>query len=360
MKSILCYIDELGPGGAERQITSLAVLLKKNGYPVKVYCYHPNYFYEDVLASNNVELIKVELKKNDYFNKIKNTWTVISKYGFDTVISYSEGPNVIASMIKLRKPSLNVIVSERNTTQFLTRKEKIRFFLYKLVDSIVANSYTQTRFIKDHFPGLSEKTFTITNYIDIDKFHPAKELPANPKVTIIVVARHSAQKNVPTYIEAIKLLKDKNLPFVVDWYGDDGGGCKQDHVDLVKEYDIEDYLRFYPSQNNIQDYYRKADVFCLPSLYEGFPNVLCEAMSTGLPIICSNVCDNPSLIDDKINGYLFDPKNPQDIADAIERIVTLSSEEKILMGKRNREKAEKIFSEVQFVNSYIKLIEKEK
>ena len=45
MKKILCFIDELGSGGAERQLTSLAVLLRKNNYDVDVYCYHQNYFY---------------------------------------------------------------------------------------------------------------------------------------------------------------------------------------------------------------------------------------------------------------------------------------------------------------------------
>lgn len=359
MKNVLCYIDELGPGGAERQITFLAVLLKKSGYPVKVYCYHPNYFYEDVLTSNGVELIKVELKKNDYLNKIKNTWKVIAKYHFDTVISYSEGPNVIASLIKVLKPSLNVIASERNTTQVLTRKERVRFLLYKFVDAVVANSYAQTAFIKNNYPRLSNKTHTITNYVDIVKFHPAETHPDNSIVRIIVVARHSAQKNVPAFIEAVKLLKSKDLSFHVDWYGDDGGGCKQDHEKLATEYGLDNYLTFHSSVNNIQDYYREADVFCLPSLYEGFPNVVCEAMSSGLPVICSNVCDNPNLIEENVNGFLFDPKEPQSIADTIERIVGLSVEERNIIGQRNREKAERIFSEATFVNSYIRLIEKD-
>jgi len=357
MKNILCYIDELGPGGAERQITSLAALLRKSGYPVKVYCYHPNYFYEDYLVCNDVELIKVELKKNDYINKIRNTCSVISKYNFDTIISYSEGPNVIASLIKVFRPSLNVIVSERNTTQCLTLKEKLRFFLYRFVDSIVANSFSQTNFIKGTYPKLQNKTFTITNYIDTTKFHPAEINITDSKVKFIVVARHSAQKNVPRFIEAINLLKNKNLPFYVDWYGDDGGGCKQEHVELSEKYGLNNYLQFHPSASNIQDYYRKADVFCLPSLYEGFPNVLCEAMSSGLPVICSDVCDNPTLIENNVNGLLFNPKDPQSIAKAIESIVGMSSEQRRTIGRRNRVKAEHIFSEATFVNSYIKLIE---
>lgn len=52
-----------------------------------------------------------------------------------------------------------------------------------------------------------------------------------------------------------------------------------------------------PNQS-IEVEYRKADVFCLPSLYEGYPNVVAEAMSCGLPILCSNVCENPYIVEE--------------------------------------------------------------
>lgn len=357
MKNVLCYIDELGSGGAERQITSLAVLLNKNGYKVRVFCYHPNYFYENTLIENNIELIKVELKKNNYINKIQNTWRVVSKYNFDTIIAYSKGPVIIASLIKLLKPSLNVIVSERNTTQKLTFKDKVRFFLFRFVNSIVINSHSQTDFLRTNYPHLTSNTYTITNFIDIEKFHPSSNFVHNSIFRFIVVARHSIQKNVPIFIEAINLLKNSKTPFIVDWYGEDGGGNKQEHINLVNEYGIGDRLIFHHSASNIEEYYRQADAFCLPSLYEGFPNVLCEAMSSGLPIICSNVCDNPMLIDDNINGFLFDPQKPEDIAEAILKIVNMPQETRIKMGILNREKAEKIFSEKNFVAEYVKLIE---
>lgn len=357
MKKVLCYIDELGSGGAERQITNLAVLLKNKGYDVDVYCYHPIYFYEYTLVEHNIPLIKLDLKKNNYWNKIKNTREVLKKKKYDVIIAYSDGPVIIASILKIFYPKTRVIVSERNTTQSVTTKDRIKFFLFKFVDCIVANSFTQTNFIKSHFDTLKNKTYTITNYIDTNKFTPGESESQNGKFNIIVVARHSLQKNVPVFIEAVKIAKEKGINFHVDWYGENGGGNKEKHEQLVKQYRLEDVLSFWPSKMDIENYYRKATAFCLPSLYEGFPNVVCEAMSSGLPVICSNVCDNSYLVEDGVGGFLFDPKDPSDIASKIEKLSLLSHDEITKMGQFNRTKGEKLFSADIFVDKYIQLIE---
>lgn len=357
MKKILCYIDELGSGGAERQITNLAVLLKGKGYDVDVFCYHPIYFYENALIKYHIPLIKKKSKKNNYLNKIRNTIEVLKRGNYDVVIAYSDGPVIIASLLKLLFPKLRVIVSERNTTQTLTLKARLKFFLFNFADYIVANSYTQTNFIKTHYKSLRNKTYTITNYIDTEKFFPSALKKSHDRLNIIVVARHSKQKNVPTFIKAVEIAKNLGIKFHIDWYGDNGGGNKEKDELLVKQYNVEEFLSFSPSKSDIEISYRAADAFCLPSLYEGFPNVVCEAMASGLPVICSNVCDNPYLIEDCIGGFLFDPKDPYDIACKIKELSLLSTEERMKMGAVNRAKGEELFKASVFINKYTRLIE---
>lgn len=112
-----------------------------------------------------------------------------------------------------------------------------------------------------------------------------------------------------------------------------------------------------PNQK-IEEEYRKADIFCLPSLFEGYPNVVAEAMSCGLPILCSNVYENPYIVEEGVNGFLFDPKNPVEMADAIKKMVSLSYENRKEMGKRNRQLCLKRNTEEVFLKSYVELIEK--
>ena len=114
-------------------------------------------------------------------------------------------------------------------------------------------------------------------------------------------------------------------------------------------------FNFYKSERDIVKCYHSADVFCLPSIYEGFPNVVCEAMSCGLPILCSNVCDNPMIVKGDINGYLFDC-DADSIAMSIERILVSNKSDVDMMAAKSRERAIQLFGSEQFVKRYMNLI----
>ncbi len=73
-------------------------------------------------------------------------------------------------------------------------------------------------------------------------------------------------------------------------------------------------------QDTIREHYRRADAFCLPSLGEGIPVVLMEALSTGLPAIASNTMGIPELIEDGVTGLLVPAGRPDELADAVERL----------------------------------------
>ena len=82
-----------------------------------------------------------------------------------------------------------------------------------------------------------------------------------------------------------------------------------------------------------------------------------EAMSCELPIICSNVYENPYIVEEGVNGFLFDPENVDDMVSAIQKIVSISKEERRMMGVQNRQLCLKRNTEEEFLKSYIKLIE---
>jgi glycosyltransferase involved in cell wall biosynthesis len=70
---------------------------------------------------------------------------------------------------------------------------------------------------------------------------------------------------------------------------------------------------------------RGYDALIHPSLYEGLPNAVCEALAAGIPVLASNVCDHPLLVADGSRGYLFDPRDPPGIAAAIAKLAELDS-----------------------------------
>lgn len=359
MKRILCLIDTLGMGGAERQMIGLALFLKQKGYHVDLVTYYDHDFYAELVQNYGIGTKTLKVSDNR-LSKIRSIQQHIKEVGgYDCVIAYKNGPAVISCLIKLLGGKFKLIVSERNTNQFIGINDRLKFFLYRWADFVVPNSYAQKIFINKYFPNLAPKTITINNFTDTDYFKPVYA-EKETKFTILTVARVARQKNIINYLKAIRILKDNSVNVKFEWYGDVQTGEEPygDNVhEQLKELDIEDMIQFYPATTDIAKHYQNCDIFCLPSIYEGFPNVICEAMSCGKPIICSRICDNPNIVQDGINGIFFNPNDVSDIAKQLMRICSMPKDRLNAWGDKSREIGEVLFSKESFVNKYIKLIE---
>lgn len=359
MKKILCFIDELGSGGAERQLVGLASMLKKHGYDVSIYCYHPIYFYEPILKENEVNLIKEISSPKNTFQKLWRSFRVLKKGNYDFIISFSPGSSFAALICKPFLRKVKLLVSDRNMTPVISLKQKVKFNLYRLADYIVPNSYTQTNILAKHYPFIQSKLRTITNFVDFSKFQPSLPIcrRRNKCLRVIVVARHAFDKNIPNFIKAACIAKSKGLNFKVDWYGYYNNRFGEQNFKLIKEYAVDDIIHFLPPHNNIKECYAKADVLCLPSVREGFSNVIGEAMCMGLPVICGRISDNVKMVEDGVNGYLFDPTSPDDIAKAIVRMANIDDNTLNTFSRNNLKKAHEMLSAASFIQKYINIIE---
>lgn len=352
---ILLLIDGLGPGGAQRQIVGLAKLLKEKSCLVKVIYYHPIYFYRPYLDEHGVE--------NEYIdggtNNVKRIFLIanaIRKYQPEAVISFLDKPNMITCLLKAIGMRFRLITGERNTTQYLNKSEKLKFWFLRKADVIVPNSYSQAKFIETHFPHLCHRVITITNFVDLDVFRPVLEKREHQTLRIIGVGRVESQKNIGCLIKATKLVVDQGYSIHVDWYGR-MTELIADYKKMLEDLALNAVFFFHEPTTAIHLKYQRADLFCLPSRYEGYPNVLCEAMACGLPVICSDVCDNAKIMEDGVNGYLFNPNHPHELASQIIKFATNTSNAKELMGKRSRELAEQKFGKDVFLNKYLTLVQ---
>ena len=351
------FIDCLGAGGAQRQLVGLAIMLKERGYDVKVSTYYDIDFYKKHLDDSGVpnELIpgadntkKRILAVRAYFKKEQPDW----------VIAYQETPSLVACAAKVLGCNYKLLVSERNTTQVIGMNERVRFFLYRWADAIVPNSYAQERWLIEHHSWMKPKLQTITNFVDTNKFVPVEHMRRDiPE--ILVVATIWASKNTLGLIVAISIIKEKKIKCHFSWYGksesdiDYYNQCEQ----LIDKLGVNDYIDLLPKTKEIQAKYQEADYFCLPSFYEGTPNVLCEAISCGLPVMVSDVCDNPMYAQPDITGVLFDPNNPEDMADKIASLLRQNENQYNTYRINSRKIAEEKLSQNVFIEKYLKLLE---
>lgn len=356
MKKVVCLIENLSPGGAERQMVYLATILKEIGNNVQVWTYYPGDFYLPLLDGTGVEfkyIAKAQSKTKRIFVLKKE----FGKFKPDIVFAYLDTACVVASIIKALGGNFKLIVSERNTTQGLNIRERIKFFCYRYADYIVPNSETQGNFIKKIYPELENKVKVITNYVDVNGFHPALHSYEDESLKVVVVGRVMPQKNPITLMRAIKILVDKGVKICVDWYGNTYNGEYSKHCEAeINELGINSIFKFLPATTQISEIYKKYDVFCLPSVFEGFSNVICEAMCCGLPILCSDVADNPLIVEKGENAFLFNPNEVDSIVNAFEKFIELPSNEKKEYANSSRKIALKKFSKEKFINSYQEIL----
>lgn len=354
LKKILLLIDSLGSGGAQRQMVGLAKLLQDRGYPIKIIYYHPICFYQAYLDEHHIP--------NEYVagteNKIKRIFLIaraIRHFQPGIVISYLDAPNMMACLFKASGMKFKLIVSERNLSLTLNVSEKAKFFLFRYADVIVTNSYSQNRFIGKHYPHDQAKSITIPNYVDLETYTPSP--PKKRGRVIIVVASVWKPKNTLGLIEAAKIIKGHGHTFVIKWYGiDEATPYVEECHNKITECGLENCFQLIPKTASIVQEYQNADYFCLPSFYEGTSNALCEALSCGLPAICSDVSDNGLYVKEKKNGFLFNPHVIPEIAEKIEKSLLLSDEEYKSYCKVSRRVAETYFSQKRFIEDYIALL----
>lgn len=355
---ILLLIDSLGAGGAQRQLVGLAVMLKQLDYDVTVAIYHKNLFYADTLLSANVPYVYLKDANNSY----KRIWVIsqyIRRFNPAWVIAYLETPSIIASIAHIFNNKFKLIVSERNTSQIIKKNEKIRFQLFRFADYVVPNAYAQEKFIVNNFSYLKSKIITIANFVDTDYFIPRKH---NRRLVpeIIIAASIWESKNTFGFIDAVKQLKDKGIKFHISWYGkmeayiDYFNKC----AEKIQQLDVSDCICLLDKTKQIKEKYQDADYFILPSFYEGTPNVICEAMACGLPIACSNVCDNPIYVHQGENGVLFNPLNVDSMAEAIAELLMIDDITYSNYCMNSRKITIDKLSKKKFVESYIKLFKK--
>lgn len=353
---IVCLIDGLGLGGAQRQLIGLAKGLINHGHAVELVYYDDSNFYYDFAIQEGVKTTNLRIVGGK-ISKVINTHRYLLSISPDVIISYIDGANVIASLYKIRCPKTKIIVSERNTTQSEPFIVKMQYLIYTLADVIVPNSNSQHEYLIKKHQRLAKKSVVITNFTDTNLFK-YKERIRSIDNRILVVGRVGEQKNVIRFIEAISVARLKfNINVNIRWIGNITNQDYYDRcIERIKDCNLIDCFTFVDKTTKIAEEYWQSDYFCLPSIYEGFPNVICEAMSCGLPIICSDVCDNSFLVEDGINGFLFNPYDINDMALSIKKIISMSSTKYQEISIINRRKAESDLSFDSFIGKYERII----
>ena len=302
---IALFYGRLGGGGAERVLVNLAQGFAERGFKADLVLAQaggPHMW----LVSPKVRMI--DLGASGTLDNIPKLMNYLKKEQPEALISNLHYTNEIALLAKrLTKVSTKIIVSEQNHLSLEAGNEtrvKYRFtpwtakLLYPLADGIVAASQGVAQDLAKITGIPQEKMKVIYNpAIPTDLKKKAKEpldhawfAPGEPPV-IIGVGRLEQQKDFPTLIQAfarVRQVRPARL-LILGW-----GPNRPQLEALITELDLENEVALLGHVDNPLPYMTRATVFVLSSKWEGFGNVVVEAMALGTPVISTNCPSGPS------------------------------------------------------------------
>jgi len=339
---LFLLIDSLGSGGAQRQLVNIASCLSDRGHEVDVCIYNSQFnFFRKRLKVKGVKVLNCDEKSSGKIGLVKSIYYYVCSGKYDIAMSFLDKPNLIIELISNFIRKTTFIVSERsNYVGFYNHKSflfkgRFRGFFHSFADHVLTNSLTQKTWLVTQYPSLKNKISCIYNGFQIDNSIVERKRNYNNGLKLLAVGRTSPEKNAINLIHGLNLFfKENNWLPSISWVG-----TRDMSTSAFREYNIRidellDSLPLVKSKwewvgesDDVSSYYKSHDYLIHPSIYEGLPNVVCEAMIMGMPVLASNVCDNAILVKEGERGFLYDPRSPQDISMAIARCVNLPDKE---------------------------------
>jgi glycosyltransferase involved in cell wall biosynthesis len=359
---VLLVIDHFGSGGAQGQIVELACGLSRRGHAVEMFVYFPEYrFFRERLDAQGIVVHEKAKGSVGSAGVIANLATLMRSGRFDVTVSFLSTANVYAELARVSSPRMRLVVSER--TSFHDDRSAggalLRRLLHVFADRVVANSETQAAWLRGR-PWLNGKVACIYNGVDLEKFRVREAVPASARaLRLLGIGRIGPEKNLLSVIVALARFEEKfgYLPHVA-WVGPRDESptgrryCREVDELLNRLPVVREHWQWLGLRRDVPALLKECHALVHPSLYEGSPNAICEALAAGRPVLASNVCDHPLLVAEERRGFLFDPRAPESIVAAIGRVTELDADGWRALGRNAREYAEAELGMERMVSRY--------
>ena len=333
--NLLYVFDNLEFGGGERGFVQIINSLNRTRYKIMVACLPTEVFIEKV-KGNEVQINSVDMRNR--FNPMAILRLVNLMKREDVDIVHSQGVRadffarmaaklarvpVVVSTVQMPVEGFNVNTIKKVIYTALNR------FSEHFVDGFIVVSDALEKMMIEKQRIESQRVVKIYNGIEIDEYRMdydkeaihvksslREEMGLKKDIPIIgVIGRLVWQKGFEYFIEAIPglLKKFKDARFLIV-----GEGKLEEELKLKsKRLGLEDKLIFTGFRSDIKEVLASIDVFVMPSLLEGLPMTLLEAMAMGTPIVATDIDGITEVLDNGKTGLLVPPKDTKALTDAI-------------------------------------------
>lgn len=323
---IMQIIPLLDLAGAETMCENLTNSLIKLGHEVTVvslYDYHS--VITERMEKNGIKIIYLNKKSGLDLSLTFKLIKIFKEYKPDVVHSHlyaGKYAHVAASICGISGKVYTIHNIAKNEAGKMNRT--FNRFLFKKCH-VVPVSLTEEiqKSVVDEYNIDFKDTPVVFNGVSMEKCHIKNDYNGNKR--ILHVGRFATAKNHEVLVKSIANLVESGHEVQLDLYGQ--GELKESIKDLVKKLHMENNINFCGLTDDIYSIMEKNDIFVLPSLYEGMPMTLIEAMGTGMPILASNVGGIPDMIENEKSGLLCEP-TVDGVVKGLERLIESEEDRK--------------------------------
>ncbi|MDW8418619.1 MAG: glycosyltransferase [Chitinophagales bacterium] len=338
-KKVLYVIPEMSVGGAQRLIVDVCKELQKGDeYEPFLAVLHdePNPYAKELEA---VKVIQFDIPKHiSIFDPKKEYLRPLSAF------VEAEAPHIIHSHIYFSDLIINQLPYKNAaffshihgiTTQYdksyirqLPLKQRIialaerRYMLrqYRKKGTVfltVSNFFVE--YLRRVLPELAHRVNLLQNSIWVNKIPPRESVAPPEMWKIVSVGRLEAVKGYDLAIEACAFLKQAEIQFHLDIYGD--GSQRNQLQDIINRHQLSNLVNIHPFTPNVHTVYRNYHLYIHTAHSESFGLTILEAMAAGLPVICTDGGGNRDIVQHGINGFMVTDRTPSALADKILQLV---------------------------------------
>jgi glycosyltransferase involved in cell wall biosynthesis len=346
LPSLVLLIRDLGFGGAQRQLVTLAKGLHLTHFQITVVSFYGGPLASDLESAGIPHLSIGKKHRWDLLGFIARLARTLRSLKPDFIHSFLAESNLMALLMKplcgFPKVIWGIRDSESDAHQWgLLGKASFRLncLLSPFADQIIANSETGRRWYQNHgFPKDDTRFEVIPNGIDTARFIPQPEL--TPQDTVLgIIGRLNPMKDHPTFIRAAALVHQTHPHVRFQIIGDGPANYLAELQTQAQNLPI----TFHPACTDPENTYPTLTALISSSAYgEGFSNVLGEALACGTPAIATNVGDAALVLGH--TGFLAPPRNPAALAASIRQFLDLPPETRTTLPQRCRQHIEQNFT----------------
>jgi glycosyltransferase involved in cell wall biosynthesis len=354
----------LAYGGGETQLVRLAIQLKSRGWEVQVVSLMPPRAYVEELDTAGIPVFSLGIRRKlPDPRPILRLARLIRAWRPEIVHSHMVHANILARIVRpLVKVPVLVCTAQNIDERGRKGSGRLREFLYRLTDPFCdlttqvsqagLERYVQIGAVPRH------KIRYIPNGVDTASFKSdlearlrlRQELRLEGAFVWLAVGRFDVQKDYPNMLRAFAQVVKKQSETFLLIVGD--GPLRPAMEKLARDLGLKDQIRFLGIRRDVPELMSAADAYVMSSTWEGMPMVLLEASAAELPIVATNVGGNGEVVLDGKSGFLVPPNDPEALAQAMLRLMSLSEEERWRMGKLARQHIEARYSLDRVVNQW--------